>query len=185
MSLNINRPSWSTRLHNIFSSNTIPRSTGSVIRMHVHIYIHPNKPMSPSLFHMSACRKSITSTLNAIQRSTPRATSTTSLPLLSTQPPIILTCELVVQGLDSLSLLPFRHLALQTGYLEERWCGFDKPFRFDCTADMHVFFRGLYKGRIDYVLGRPAEKCGGWMEINRCSLVHVSTSVTQLLSGVN
>lgn len=97
---------------------------------------------------------------------TPGATSTPTLLLLRTQPPVILTSKLVMQRLDPLRPLPLAQFICRRN-LEKRGRRLNQPLRLDGADNVHVLLRRLDQTLIDNVFGRLAKQRRGRMQEHR------------------
>jgi hypothetical protein len=104
--------------------------------------------------------------LNTTTSLTPRPSTTPSRPPLRRQSPIILTLKLIMQRRNRLRLLPLTQ-AIRRRNLEECRRRLNQPFRFNRTADMHVFLRRLHKTVVHDVFRRFAEKTGRGVQVHR------------------
>src|SRR6187402_307910 len=93
------------------------------------------------------------------------STTTSALPLLRTQSPIILRSKFIIQWLNPLRLLPLTQLIRRCN-LEETWSHFDQPLRFDASSIMHIFLAREHQGIVNNPFCLLAKKCRGRMEIH-------------------
>jgi hypothetical protein len=96
-----------------------------------HRMIKFAKNLKPDIYNafVSTCQKLERPSL------APSATTTSTLPLLRRQPPVVLSCESIMQRLNPLRFLPLTQ-SICWGDLEECRCGLDQPLRLDCCRNV-------------------------------------------------